>query len=79
MTYFRNHVDSVEEKLCFSHRERRKGSYVYKVENGRADKKHQRFFCHECINKYDLSAFVIPVTRRPRAALSGTRQECTET
>ena len=34
-------------KLCHNHKDHRKGAYVFKIDNGVVDKKHQRFFCFE--------------------------------
>lgn len=59
------------EKICYSHREKRLGDYVYKIENGVVNKKYQRFYCHGCIKKYNLSAYLI----NPPPSPDGTSQK----
>ena len=66
-------------KLCHNHKDHRKGVYVFKIDNGVVDRKHQRFFCFECIKKYSLEPFIVHDTRRSRNHPAGAPQKRAET
>ena len=45
-------------KLCYNHRDYALGTYVYNENN----RKYQRFYCIDCIDKYALSSRIVSPT-----------------
>ena len=48
-----------QKALCHNHRKLSEGGYAYIVNNAIVDRKHQRFYCYDCIKKYNLSPYLV--------------------
>ena len=58
-------------KICYNHRDYALGAYVYNENN----RKYQRFYCLECIDKYALSSRLVSPADHARAVALQTRAE----